>query len=356
MTNQRRLSRRMFFGGGIGVAGIASGLLALSAEPKVAHATSAITNMSDITDIASMSSKAAATLSPFAGLPFMDPVDPLTIGFDPSHVLIASSQGKVTKLPSGQTQREYTLNATNKSLLVASGQQFAGLAYNDQVPGPTLRATQGDHIRITINNKSDAPHGLHLTGTRLGAVDTLTQPIAPGNSMVYEFNAEPFGLYLYQGFTLPLTPNVFKGLYGMLIVDPPQPRPKALELFMMLNGFVFGPVGQTPPGLNDLYAVNTVAYHYVRHPIPIPVNQLVRVYLVNVTQFDVLNSFHLHGNMFNIYRSGTSLKPDESNATILLAPAQRAILEFTFTSAGQYMFHSYQGEFANLGYMGIFNV
>jgi FtsP/CotA-like multicopper oxidase with cupredoxin domain len=78
--------------------------------------------------------------------------------------------------------------------------------------------------------------------------------------------------------------------------------------------------------------------------------------LVNVTEFDSLNSFHVHGTLLNIYRSGTSLQPNEANNTIMLAPGQRAILEFSFKTAGQYIFHAYQGEYADLGYMGIFDV
>ena len=82
----------------------------------------------------------------------------------------------------------------------------------------------------------------------------------------------------------------------------------------------------------------------------------MRVYIVNVTEFDLLNSFHLHSNVFNIYRSGTSLKPDGIDSTVMLGPGQRAILEFSFKAPGQYMFHAYQGEYAVLGCMGIFNV
>jgi FtsP/CotA-like multicopper oxidase with cupredoxin domain len=343
MTHQRRLSRRRFLGGGISVTGLASGLLVSS---KVIRASPTVDNVSAIPD----------KTSPFAGLPFMTELDVPAIGFDPSQILTTFEQGKVSKLANGQTLRDFTLTVTNQQLLPATGLRFSGLVFNGQVPGPTLRATQGDYIRITFKNKSDTAISLQFTGINLGSVDSITQPVAPGASKVYEFEAEPFGLYIYQGLALPLVPHVFKGLYGTLIIDPPTPRPKAHELFMTLNSFVFSTVGNKPPPANDLYAINTVAYHFVRNPIPIPVNHLVRVYLVNVTEFTSLNSLHVHGTTLSIYRSGTSLQPNETNTTVMLAPAQRAILEFTFPSVGQYMFHSYQGEFADLGCMGIFNV
>src|SRR6476619_2670320 len=125
MTNQRRLSRRTFLGGGIGVAGLSSNLLALSVGPQDAHASSAI---ADITRISTVPSRAILD-----GLPFMEPIDPKLNGFDPAKILTIADIGKVSKLPSGQTLREFTLTATNKTILVAPGKKFDALAYNGQV-------------------------------------------------------------------------------------------------------------------------------------------------------------------------------------------------------------------------------
>ena len=107
---------------------------------------------------------------------------------------------------------------------------------------------------------------------------------------------------------------------------------------------------------NEFYAVNTVAFHFAKHPIPIELGELVRVYLVNVTEFDPINSFHLHANFFNVYRTGTRLEPNEFTDMIMLAQAERHILEFSFKYPGQYMFHAHQSEFAELGWMGMFDV
>jgi manganese oxidase len=360
MIKQRRLSRRMLLGGSIGLAGLASNLLALPLGQKSAQASSAITTIAietGKTNTKRSSNIPSAVPPSLADLPFMETLDPLTIGFDPSDLLITSDPGKVSKLASGQTLREFTLTITNQTILPAAGQQFKALATNGQVPGTTLRATQGDHIRINFTNNSDTDIGMNFTGIQSSANDALLKPVASNTSTVYDFEAGIFGLYLYQGFKLPLAENLVKGLYGMLIIDPPTPRPKATELFMMLNGFVFSPITQPLPRSNDLYAINSVGYHFIRNPIGgIAANQLVRVYLANVTEFDLLNSFHLHGTVFNIYRSGTSLKPAEADSTIMLGPGQRAIIEFSFQFPGQYIFHTYQGEFADLGCMGMFNV
>ncbi|HEX3643471.1 MAG TPA: multicopper oxidase domain-containing protein, partial [Ktedonobacteraceae bacterium] len=254
MTNQRRVSRRMFLGGGIGVAGLASNLVALSIGPKAAEASPAIITIPNISE-ASIGSKTPGLppSSMLASLPFMGAVDPKVNGFDPTQILTIPNAGKISRLPTGQTLREFTLTAVNKSILVAPGKKFDALAYNGQVPGPTLRATAGDHIRITLINQSNTAHGLNFSGIHSGAKDALAQPVAPGKSMVYEFDAEPFGLYIYRGIALPLNTTAFKGLYGMLIVDPPatQPRLPAKELFMALNGFTLDSGGGTAPDDNS---------------------------------------------------------------------------------------------------------
>ena len=56
----------------------------------------------------------------------------------------------------------------------------------------------------------------------------------------------------------------------------------------------------------------------------------MRLYLVNITEFDPINSFHLHGNFFNYYDTGTSLEPTVFTDNIMQIQAQRGILEFHF--------------------------
>lgn len=110
---------------------------------------------------------------------------------------------------------------------------------------------------------------------------------------------------------------------------------------------------------NEVYAVNTVAFHYMKHPIAIDRSRPVRIYLINVTEFDLINSFHLHANFFDYYDPGTRLEPTlRSVDTIMQAQGQRGILEFSYRDhePGLYMFHAHVSEFAELGWMGVFDV
>jgi FtsP/CotA-like multicopper oxidase with cupredoxin domain len=137
-------------------------------------------------------------------------------------------------------------------------------------------------------------------------------------------------------------------LYGVYIVDPREPRPEAHELVMTMNGF-----DTNFDGDNEVYAVNTVAFHYMHNPIEVPVGKLVRVYLANLTEFDLINSFHLHSAFFDVFRTGTRPMTEEFTDTVMLCQAERVVLEFTLRYPGRYMFHAHQAEFAELGWMGI---
>ncbi len=92
----------------------------------------------------------------------------------------------------------------------------------------------------------------------------------------------------------------------------------------------------------------------MKYPIKVRAGALVRVYLVNMVGDEPQLSFHLHAQTFDLYRSGTSLRPDEKTDVVTLAQAERAILEFRLPDRGRYMFHPHQARMAERGAMGWF--
>jgi FtsP/CotA-like multicopper oxidase with cupredoxin domain len=256
-----------------------------------------------------------------------------------------------TKRPDGSLLREYQLVAIDREIEIAPGVYFPAWTYNGQVPGPTIRCTEGDRIRVRFTNRGSHSHSIHFHGIHPSNMDGAFEPVHPGRGFVYEFDAEPYGLHLYHCHTVPIKRHIHKGLYGTFIIDPKTPRPPAHEFVMMMNAF-----DTNLDGENEVYAINTVAFHYQKHPIPVRQGELVRVYLVNVTEFDLLNSFHLHGNLFRLYRTGTELERYEWTDIVSLCQGERAVLEFTYKHPGPFMFHAHQSEFAELGWSGIFLV
>jgi FtsP/CotA-like multicopper oxidase with cupredoxin domain len=271
--------------------------------------------------------------------------------FNPTDYMKEFDGGEVSTLPDGRTLRTYNITAIDLEIEVAPGVFFAAWTYNGKVPGPTLRATEGDLIRINFTNAGVHPHTMHFHGFHQAFMDGVFEPVDQGQTFVYEFDAEPVGLHLYHCHTFPLKRHIHKGLYGTFIVDPKEPRPPANEMVMMMNGF-----DTNFDGGNEIYAVNTVAFHYMRHPIQVKLDELVRIYVVNITEFDPINSFHTHATFFDEYRTGTKLEPDNFTDTIALAQGERSIIEFRYKFPGDYMFHAHVSEFAELGWAGMFQV
>jgi FtsP/CotA-like multicopper oxidase with cupredoxin domain len=282
-------------------------------------------------------------------------VDPAVNGFDPTEILRDFDWGKTRTLAGGRILREWEIIAYDRGIEVVPGVRLAAWTYNGRVPGPTLRCREGEALRIRFVNAGSHPHTLHFHGIHRAEMDGVAGVgrgvIDVGEEFVYEFDAEPFGLHLYHCHAEPLAEHISKGLYGVFIVDPKEGREDADELVMVQNAF-----DSNFDGDNNIYAVNTVAFHFLYRPIRVRRNELVRIYLVNIVELDPINSFHVHGNFFHRFPTGTRLEATEYTDTIIQGQAQRDILELRFPYTGRYMFHAHKTEFAELGWMGMFEV
>lgn len=286
-------------------------------------------------------------------------VDHLANGFDPSKLVREFDHGRTRRLASGRVIREWTLVAQDKEIEVAPGITFAAWTYNGRVPGPTLRCREGELLRIRFVNGSQHPHTIHFHGIHPALMDGMpgigekrgAGLIESGEDFSYEFGAAPFGVHLYHCHAMPLASHIAKGLYGAFIVDPKRGRPEADELAMVMNGF-----DTNFDQENEIYAVNSIPFHYVDRPIQVRRGELVRIYLVNLLEYDPINSFHIHANFFDYYPTGTRLEPSEFTDTIAQTQGQRGILELRFPYPGKFMFHAHKTEFAELGWLGFFEV
>jgi FtsP/CotA-like multicopper oxidase with cupredoxin domain len=277
-------------------------------------------------------------------------VDPAANGFDPHVILRDFDEGRMVN-----GVREWHLVAEEKTIEVAPGVKYDAWVYNGRVPGPTLRAREGERLRIRFTNGGRHPHTIHFHGIHPSAMDGVpgvgAGNIEPGESTSYEFHATPFGLHLYHCHSMPLAEHIAKGLYGAFIIDPKSGRAEADELVMVMNGF-----DTNFDRSNEVYAVNTVAFEFLHRPVIVRRDQLVRIYLVNLLEFDFVNSFHIHANFFDYYPTGTRLEPRDFTDTVIQGQGERGILELRFQYTGRYMFHAHVSEFAELGWMGFFQV
>ena len=246
--------------------------------------------------------------------------------------------------------REYNLTATDVELEVAPGVFFPAWVYNGTAPGPVIRATEGDLLRVRLVNAGTHPHTIHFHGIHPTNMDGVFQIVEPGGHFTYEFEARPAGMQLYHCHSTPLKKHIHKGLHGAFIIDPKKPRPPATELVMVMNGF-----DTDGDGENNFYTVNGRSFYYARYPIRVKRSELVRIYLANLTEFDLINSFHLHADFFRYQPTGTGDNWEYTD-TVMQCQGQRGVIEIEFTGTGLHMFHAHQSEFAELGWMGFFDV
>jgi hypothetical protein len=313
---------------------------------------------------------------------------------NPLKYLVYFNCGHVTHYKNGTLLRQFSLIITENNAIPISDINtkdpvlLHAWTFNDTIPGPTMRMTEGDHVEITVynSNSSHHPHSLHMHSIHSGMMDGVYGyggSIGPGGNYTYSFVASPYGVYPYHCHVASVQSHINHGLYGVMIIDPRTPRPPAKEMVMLMNGYnlvddyksnesaILHPptaaelranfekatqAGQANGPVNQIYSVNGPAFIYRDHPIQLVTGQLYRIYLVNMLEFDPVNSFHLHGNMFDYYPAGTGLNPSYKTDIVELGQGNRGIVEFTYDKPGMFMFHAHINGFTDLGWMGMFDV
>ncbi len=285
----------------------------------------------------------------------LDPVYQISeVEFDPDEYLRNFEYGSVSvDSETGQTVREYVIVAEDDLVQeIAPGVFYNVWTFNGTVPGPTIRATEGDLVRITFVNNGTKPHTMHFHGIHPAIMDGVFEPVGGGGGQfTYEFEAAPVGVHPYHCHIMPLEEHIIHGLYGVFIVDPKEGRAPADEMVMVLNGF-----DTDFDAENNFYAANTVPFYYQHHPIQIERDQLIRVYVVNMVEFDPINNFHLHGNLFYYYPTGTDRSTSFYTDMITMSQTERGIMEFTYEHTGKFLFHAHKVEFSEKGWVGVFLV
>jgi FtsP/CotA-like multicopper oxidase with cupredoxin domain len=193
---------------------------------------------------------------------------------------------------------------------------------------------------------------MHFHGIHPAEMDGVFEMVGPGGGeFTYEFIAGPVGVHMYHCHVMPVEEHIARGLYGVYIVDPKEGKPPADEMVMVLNGF-----DTDFDTENNSYAANSVPFYYQNNPIQINKDELIRVYVINILEFDQINNLHMHGNLFDYYPTGTYRVPSAYTDMITLSQGERGIMEFEYGYTGKYLFHAHKVEFSEKGWVGIFQV
>ena len=225
--------------------------------------------------------------------------------------------------------------------------------FNGKVPGPMLRAREGDTVTLTLANDkaSRMIHSVDLhavTGPGGGAA--LLQ-VPPGDEKSITFKALKPGLYVYHCATPMVANHIANGMYGMILVEPAKGLPKVDEEFYVMQGEIYttGNFGKTGYQSFDVQKLLDEKPEYFvfngsvgaltkEHPLHAKVGEKVRIYF-GVGGPNYTSSFHMIGEIFDhAYPwGGLTSKPEEGIQTLSVPPGGATVVDLTLEEPGKYI-------------------
>ncbi|OBK11713.1 multicopper oxidase domain-containing protein [Mycobacterium asiaticum] len=267
----------------------------------------------------------------------------------------AAAEHRLT-LPVTEIRREVSPGITQRLWT------FGGTA-----PGPTLRGKVGDVFEITLVNDGSTGHSIDFHAGAL-APDEPMRTIQPGQHLVYRFTATRAGIWLYHCSTMPMSLHIANGMFGAVIIDPPDlPRVDREYLIVQSEMYLGVPGGEADADKvaadrPDLVLFNGYARQYDHAPLTARVGERVRIWVLAAGP-NRGTSFHVVGGQFDTvwsegdYRLGGKAGRGAGGAqTLGLFAAQGGFAELTFGQAGRYPFVSHAMVDAERGAHGIIEV
>ncbi len=227
---------------------------------------------------------------------------------------------------------------------VAPGISQTVWTFNGQSPGPTLRGHIGDVFNVSLINDSPMSHSIDFHASRT-AMDKNMRELAPGQSLVYQFKAQFSGVFMYHCGTSPALEHIGNGMFGAVVIDPPNLAPVDHEYLMIQSELYLGPKGlpgdfaKMKAAAPDGVVFNGYYSQYKFAPISVPLHSHIRIWVLNVGPSDI-SSFHIVGTIFTtVYKEGAYTLPAGSpggSQALDLTPAQGGFIETTLDDPGHY--------------------
>lgn len=254
------------------------------------------------------------------------------------------------------------LRISDATVPVAPGRTQRMWTFGGTVPGPTLRGRVGDRFVVTVINDAQMPHSIDFHASAL-APDGPMRTIDPGEELVYEFTAHHAGAWMYHCATAPMIQHIGQGMYGSVIIDPPDLAPVDAEFGLVQSELYLGEEGghgdveAMADGSPDAVVFNGYYDQYRHAPLTAAAGDRVRIWLVNAG-IERTSSFHVVGTQFDTVFSDGSYLVRAGNAdaaaaqALAVQPGQGGFVEFTIPEAGHYPFLSHVVVDANRGATG----
>ena len=226
------------------------------------------------------------------------------------------------------------------------GRPVDSWGFNGSMPGPTIEVTEGDRVRLVVENRLPELFSMHWHGVEvpfeMDGVPGLTQdPIAPGERFVYEFTLHQNGTFFYHSH---MAMQEMMGMIGLFIMHPREPYAPHVDRD-------FGLIFQEWAILPNNTVPNTMSMEFnwltingkaapATTPLLVRLGERVRIRMVNMGMDH--HPVHLHGNTFVTVATEGGRIPEtawQPGNTSLVGVAQARDVEFDAKYVGDWVLH-----------------
>ncbi|RWY80878.1 multicopper oxidase domain-containing protein [Rhizobium sp. WSM1325] len=279
----------------------------------------------------------------------MAAVDPRDVGFE------APADAHGASVPEPRMEggvKVFDLTASVIRWTILPGVTVEAYAYNNQVPGPTLRVTEGDRVRINVRNELPESttvhwHGLILPNEMDGPAMITQKPIEPGQSYSYEYTVAQRGTYFYHTHD-HVDRQQALGLYGALIIDPKDPADAILadaEYMVQLQEWIKRdwltfPSMPMEGAFPNYFTINGKSFP-ATETVRMKVGQTLRVRFIG-SNTTAIHPMHIHGGPFEVVAvDGETLAQTARYMadTVNVAPGQRYDVLWQARKPGKWLIH-----------------
>jgi nitrite reductase (NO-forming) len=243
------------------------------------------------------------------------------------------------------------LEVIEKELPISEGVTYTFWTFGGSVPGKFIRVRQGDtvefHLKNNPNNKM--PHNIDLhgvTGPGGGAASSFT---APGHESQFTFKALNQGIYVYHCATAPVGMHVANGMYGLILIEPPEGLAQVDHEYYVMQGDFYTTGKYREKGLQpfDMEKAIDEKPTYVLFngaegsltgdkALTAKTNETIRLFVGNGGP-NLVSSFHVIGEIFDRVQQEGGTKVQENVQTTLIPAGGAAIVEFHTEVPGSYV-------------------
>jgi manganese oxidase len=242
--------------------------------------------------------------------------------------------------------KEFHLIAEPVKQEIVPGRVVDLWGYNGGAPGPTIQITQGDRVRIIVDNRLPEATSMHWHGFDIpndmdGAPGSSQDPIAPGGRFVYEFTLNQEGTYFYHSH---MAMQEMMGMIGAFIMHPKETHKPRVDkdYAIIVQEYAILPNIDVPNSMNMEF--NWLTLNGKSGPANTPLlvrhGERVRIRLINLGMDH--HPIHLHGHQFVITGTEGGRQPESTwgpGNTVLVGVAQARDVEFVANNPGDWMLH-----------------